>query len=66
MNFAEPADTVLHAENPLTQTENLKVVAAYSKTRLPHVGPDSGRGKRYSFGKKCRATLYFRICESDL
>ncbi|MBA4143497.1 MAG: VOC family protein [Nitrosospira sp.] len=38
VKFTEPTDTILCIENPQTQqTENIKVIATYSKARPPYL-----------------------------
>jgi hypothetical protein len=61
VEFTEPTDTALCIENPQTQqTENLKVVAAYSRTRSPYLELIQAGGKQHIFGKKCRADPLLR------
>jgi hypothetical protein len=67
VKFTEPTDTVLCIENPLTQqTENLKVVAAYSRTRPPYVELIQAGGNGIFSEKNAGQILYFGIWESDL
>jgi hypothetical protein len=67
VKFTEPTDTVLCIENPLTQqTENLKAVAAYSRTRPPYVELIQAGGNGIFSEKNAGQILYFGIWESDL
>jgi Glyoxalase/Bleomycin resistance protein/Dioxygenase superfamily len=67
VTFTEPTDTVLCIENPLTQqTENLKVVAAYSRTRPPYLELIQAGGNGIFSEKNAGQILYFGIWESDL
>jgi hypothetical protein len=67
VEFTEPTDTVLCIENPQTQqTENLKVVAAYSRTRPPYLELIQAGGNGIFSEKNVGQILYFGIWESDL
>jgi hypothetical protein len=67
VKFTEPTDTVLCIENPLTQqTENLEVLAAYSRTRPPYVELIQAGGNGIFSEKNAGQILYFGIWESDL
>jgi len=56
VKFTEPTDTVLCIENPATQqNENLKVVAAYSRSRPPYLELIQAGGNGI-FSEKMRAT----------
>jgi Glyoxalase/Bleomycin resistance protein/Dioxygenase superfamily len=67
VTFTESTDTVLCIENPLTQQiENLKVVAAYSRTRPPYLELIQAGGNGIFSEKNAGQILYFGIWESDL
>jgi hypothetical protein len=67
VKFTEPTDTVLCIENPVTQqTEMLKVVAAYSRTRPPYLELIQAGGSGIFAEKNAGHILYFGIWESDL
>ncbi len=67
VKFTEPTDTVLCIENPATQqSENLKVVAAYSRSRPPYLELIQAGGNGIFSEKNAGHILYFGIWESDL
>jgi hypothetical protein len=62
VTFTESTDTVLCIENPLTQQiENLKVVAAYSRTRPPYLELIQAGGNGIFSEKNAGQILYFGI-----
>jgi hypothetical protein len=67
VKFTEATDTVLCVENPSTrQTENLQVIAAYSRSRPPYLELIQAGGSGIFSEKNTGHILYFGIWESDL
>lgn len=67
VKFTEPTDSVLCIEAPATrQSENIKVVAAYSRARPPYLELIQAGGNGIFSAENAGQILYFGIWESDL
>lgn len=67
VKFTEPTDSVLCIENPATQqTENIKVVAAYSRARQPYIELIQAGGNGVFSEKNAGQILYYGMWESDM
>ena len=67
ITFADPTDSVLCIENPqLQQSESIKVVAAYSRTRAPYLELIQANGNGIFSAKNAGGILYFGVWESDM
>ena len=67
VKFTEPTDSVLCIETPATrQSENIKVVTAYSRAVPPYLELIQAGGSGIFSAKNSGQILYFGIWESDL
>ena len=67
VKFTEPTDSVLCIENPATQqTENIKVVASYSRARPPYIELIQAGGNGVFSEKNAGQILYYGMWESDM
>ena len=67
VKFTEPTDSVLCIEAPaIRQSENIKVVTAYSRAHPPYLELTRAGGNGIFSPKNVGQMLYFRIWESDL
>ena len=67
LKFTEPTDSVLCIENPQTQqTESIKVIAVYSRTRSPYLELIQANGNGIFSEKNAGRILYFGMWEPDM
>lgn len=67
VEFTEPTDSVLCIENPQTrQTENIQVVATYSRARPPYLELIQANGSGIFSAQNAGRILYFGIWEPDM
>jgi hypothetical protein len=67
VKFTEPTDSILCIENPQTQqTENIKVVVAYSRSRPPYIELIQASGNGIFSERNAGQILYFGVWEPDI
>jgi catechol 2,3-dioxygenase-like lactoylglutathione lyase family enzyme len=67
VKFTEPTDNVLCIENPQTQqTENIKVVVTYSRSRPPYLELIQASGNGIFSEKNAGQILYFGVWEPNI
>ena len=67
ITFTEPTDSVLCIENPQQgQSESIKVMAAYSRTRAPYLELIQSNGNGIFSDRNAGGILYFGVWEPDM